>query len=64
MRFEDDRTRTVAPNIFQRQLEPAIAAALEAILSEGRSGHVSAEPLYLGSVGSIKSVDSFKCPWM
>ena len=64
MRFEDDRARAVAPNIFQRQLEPAIAAALEAILSEGRSGHVSAEPLYLGSVGSIKSVDSFKCPWM
>ena len=35
---------------FERQLEPIIAAELEAILSERRSGHVPAEPLDLGSV--------------
>ena len=37
--------QSVAPNVFERQLEPAIAAELEAILSEGRSGDVSAESL-------------------
>ena len=52
MRFEDDRARAVAPNIFERQLETAIPAELEALLSEGRSGHISAEPLYLGSVAA------------
>ena len=43
----------VAPNVFERQLEPAIAAELEAILSEGRSGDVSAEPLHLWSVAAV-----------
>ena len=53
MRFEDHRACAVAPNVFERQLEPAIAAELEAILSERWSGNIATESLNLKSVAAV-----------
>jgi hypothetical protein len=53
IRFEHDGARAILPRALERELEPAIGAALEPVLRDGRTGDVATQPLELPSVPSV-----------
>ena len=55
-RLEEDRAGAILPDALQRKLEPAISARLHAVLRNGRTRDVAAEPLELFSVPPVHAL--------
>jgi hypothetical protein len=56
MRLEHDCARAVAPDTFERELEPPVGSKLEPILSERRTSDVTAKPLELPAIPPINKL--------
>jgi hypothetical protein len=56
LRLQNDRSGAVLPDALQRELEPAIGALLETVLSHGRARDVVAEALELLSVAPVHAL--------